>query len=316
MLGSRIGGPGDGPRNLPLRAEALLKILVRYRGKNSHCWPSQELLATELGIKLRQVKYWLAYLDGAGMIEIERTGRRNNYWIPPRPDPETGPDTDHIRGAEIRTSEVRKSAHQRCGNPHLLGVAPLDEFNSAAASASAAAAADVEITNADHAIINGLVEIGMPAIVRSLAEKNATLAIAILEHCRWRFSDQRGLASIGNRAGYIIACFRKPEDVGFMQDDGGVWHVPPGQPRRLPAMSAEHPRVDAWLANIKAYDGLDKVTQQMIQDFVRNRAPLFASVSEGHSAFRMECVGVMVQWRKDGKLDVDNDSSTETNPNG
>lgn len=61
--------------------------LCRYAGDRGHCWPSQELLALELGVCPRQVRRYLKELEREGFIHVTRVGlqRANDYtfrWHP------------------------------------------------------------------------------------------------------------------------------------------------------------------------------------------------------------------------------------------
>lgn len=87
------------PTKLPLRAEALLRLLIDKRGRNESCWPSEGLLAREMQCSVRTVRRLLAELREAGLIESRRltfdeqreTGQMGksphtsaNHWITPR----------------------------------------------------------------------------------------------------------------------------------------------------------------------------------------------------------------------------------------
>ncbi len=80
-----------GSTALPLRAKELLRILLRYRGKNAYCWPSQDLLAAEMEISVRRVKHWIAFLVDVGCVKVEKTGRVNNYFIVSEQGTKTAP---------------------------------------------------------------------------------------------------------------------------------------------------------------------------------------------------------------------------------
>ena len=91
------------------------------------------------------------------------------------------------------------------------------------------------------------------------------------------------------------------ERMGFNQREDGIWIVPRDQPPEV-ARQKEHTVVAAHYANILEFDALPLDTQKRIEEFVRQRAPLFALSSSGNAVFRMECVALMVQWKKEGKL--------------
>ncbi len=139
----------------------------------------------------------------------------------------------------------------------------------------------------------------MPAMVKPIADKSPTLALAALVHCRWRFSQGSTLKPVANQPGYIVSVLRNPEGAGFMQDDDLNWHPPPGQPPRKRANGVEHPKVMEELAILRDYMALPEATKRRIEEFVRERAPLFGP---GSAAFTSACRRVMVQWRKEGKL--------------
>jgi hypothetical protein len=46
--------------------------LLLYAGTKGICWPSQELLATEAGVSVRQLREYLKELEDAGWITIQR----------------------------------------------------------------------------------------------------------------------------------------------------------------------------------------------------------------------------------------------------
>ena len=258
---------------LPLRAEVLMRILIRYCGVKRYCWPSQKKLAAEMGISTRQVSFWITYLDEADCIEVERTNRTNRYWIPSR---------------------------RKTSDPDVKKTSCVHELNSGSSSSNAgdaAAAANCDDKNS----IQALEEMGMPAIVRSIAECNPSLAAAVLAHCRYRFSS-RSLKRVANKPGYFVRAFRNPERGGFTRDSAGNWHTPPGEPPAKSRQQKEHPRVEQWLQNMHAFDALPVATIRRIEAFVRKRAPLYASASSGHPGFRGECIAMMVQWREEGKL--------------
>ena len=60
---------------MPASAFRLYVLMLLRAGKKGICWPSQELLASELGLQARQVREHQQKLEEAGWITIQR--RRN-----------------------------------------------------------------------------------------------------------------------------------------------------------------------------------------------------------------------------------------------
>lgn len=60
-----------------------LARLYRYCGKSMSCWPSQEELASELGVEDRTVRLYIQHLEEDGFIRIEQRGLKetNLYWM-------------------------------------------------------------------------------------------------------------------------------------------------------------------------------------------------------------------------------------------
>jgi hypothetical protein len=54
--------------------------LAQYAGKNGLCYPSQELLAIELGVKVRQARKYLKELENHKLIMIEKTQHKSNCY--------------------------------------------------------------------------------------------------------------------------------------------------------------------------------------------------------------------------------------------
>jgi hypothetical protein len=73
-----------------------------------------------------------------------------------------------------------------------------------------------------------LVELGLPYSVEAIAKADASLALAVLSHCRFRFSPLR-VKPVKTKAGYIVGCFHKPLEYGFNRDAEGKWHPPKGE---------------------------------------------------------------------------------------
>jgi len=67
----------------------LYERLVRYAGRDGHCWPSQPTIAAELGKVERQVRYDLVKLRAVGLIQWHsrkaENGRGNVYQFPRHP---------------------------------------------------------------------------------------------------------------------------------------------------------------------------------------------------------------------------------------
>src|ERR1043166_6977867 len=117
--------------DLPLRARELLKLLRGRQGKNNCCWPSQELIAHDLGIGVRQVQKWVAVLVEAGMLEVERTNMRsvNRYFVPPR-EASVHAHYDTNKSAPQGDYDAHKSAPHDTNKSAPQEAATLDELSS------------------------------------------------------------------------------------------------------------------------------------------------------------------------------------------
>ena len=69
-------------RSLTDGQKRLYERLVRFAGRNGHCYPSQEKLAELLGKSSRQIRRDLEELEAARLIEHRnRNGRRSNTYV-------------------------------------------------------------------------------------------------------------------------------------------------------------------------------------------------------------------------------------------
>jgi predicted transcriptional regulator len=285
------------------------EILLRFRGKNEKCWPSQTILAAELGVKLRCVQNLIRALAEAGEIEVERTGRNNNYWIPPRPESAHQTRTKvRIRPAQKCASDPHKSAHQTRTKVRIALEAPLDELDSAAASASAAAAASSACHDEN---MRALEELGMPSNVRAIAQADPDLAAVALAHFRFRFNAPR-MKPIASKPGYVYRIMRDPLAWGFTKTASGEWKGPPGE-MASDARAVAEKKIAAQLATRelseeekeeaeRRMDGEDRrrawwnhlpaETIAKVRATVRKKEPLFAHRDNEDHWFRSRCIAL------------------------
>ena len=62
-------------------AARLYVLLDDYAGAKGVCWPKQATLAHRLGASRQSVQRWIAELERAGWLAIERTGRAHRYTL-------------------------------------------------------------------------------------------------------------------------------------------------------------------------------------------------------------------------------------------
>jgi len=80
--------------------------LVLYAGKNGKCWPSQATLASQVGIKRRNLFNCLAELRDAGLIDWGKSKLSNRYVI------SDWQKTAHRTGRKLPVS-VAENCHQK-----------------------------------------------------------------------------------------------------------------------------------------------------------------------------------------------------------
>lgn len=73
--------------------KVLYGLLARYVGKGRSAWPSVNVLAGDMRTSRRNVERWLGELRGAGLIDVERTGRASTYRLLGSAPEEAPPDT-------------------------------------------------------------------------------------------------------------------------------------------------------------------------------------------------------------------------------
>jgi len=71
------------PSKLTINARYLLCVLIRYCGNKDNCYPTQALLAKDLGISVRQISVYIKELIQAGLVIKKRKGysRPNTYQV-------------------------------------------------------------------------------------------------------------------------------------------------------------------------------------------------------------------------------------------
>ena len=130
MEQERVQEADQGGYILPFQAEALMKILEWRVGKNDCCWPSQRLLAEDMGICVRQVQAWLSFLVSAGLIEVKRMSRSragrhiNHYFILPSLTPMRGQCAANARKSAPYIARISAPYNARISAPLSL-----DELN-------------------------------------------------------------------------------------------------------------------------------------------------------------------------------------------
>lgn len=130
-------------RKIQPGSKMLYGRLCGYCGRNSpdKCWPKVETLARELGYGKRQIQRYLAELEKAGLIVVDRHPRRSSiYRFPEHPwmndegpmpsnpgdppedetEPEMTPQTASDSGVTHKTPQGRHTSHSRrdtCDTP-------------------------------------------------------------------------------------------------------------------------------------------------------------------------------------------------------
>lgn len=280
-----------GNGTLPPRAEVLLQVLIRYCGSRRYCWPSQKRLAADLGISLRQVVHWIAFLADAGRIEIEHSNRTNRYWIPPRTKDFQEKKTAHPDARKSAHPKVRKTAH-----PDARISARVHERESEKQQHQEFVAAAVP--SASQNPIPELVELGMPESVRSIAEADLSLAQAVLAHARYRFA--RG-KPVRNKAGYLVACLRGPEGFGFKRDAStGLWEPPAGESKDA-VVSVEQKNAIAAAAYQRWLSLAENKREAVYQRTVKAFSFYQYQDRNGYDVIS-GCVKMMQQMEEEGRL--------------
>lgn len=72
-------------QNISLGAKVLYSLLCNYASDKDHCWPSQTLLARDLGHSVSSVKNWLSELKRARLIAVRRCAYRSSVYVLLRP---------------------------------------------------------------------------------------------------------------------------------------------------------------------------------------------------------------------------------------
>jgi hypothetical protein len=121
-------------KRISVTAKLLLAQLVDHRnGRTGQCNPRETTLAAELGICKRTVKYRLAELKRAGLIEVKRTQHGNHYKFPGAKDcPSQGQDRPLRRGKScpsgapypLYESYVIEPAAKECASDAAAAVQP------------------------------------------------------------------------------------------------------------------------------------------------------------------------------------------------
>ncbi|MFZ5424903.1 MAG: helix-turn-helix domain-containing protein [Patescibacteria group bacterium] len=61
-------------KNIPSGAKLLLEYLIKKLGGKDHCWPSQELISTDLGLSVRQIRRLVRILEKEKLLKVKRGG--------------------------------------------------------------------------------------------------------------------------------------------------------------------------------------------------------------------------------------------------
>ncbi len=114
-------------RGINAAEKICLARLYRYCGKSQSCWPSQEELATELGVEERTVRLYIQHLEEDGFIQTSQRGLRetNLYsmvWHPVFRESEqdhAGLDRQEFTGQD-RRNDAGLERRNDAGPLHLL----------------------------------------------------------------------------------------------------------------------------------------------------------------------------------------------------
>jgi biotin operon repressor len=69
-------------RRLNPSQKLLYSVLLRYAGRNDHCWPGVDTVARSLGLTKRSIQEQIVKLEEVGLITREvRHGKSSVYWI-------------------------------------------------------------------------------------------------------------------------------------------------------------------------------------------------------------------------------------------
>jgi hypothetical protein len=305
---------------LPRRAQMLFRILCRRLGGKLYCWPSLGQLGEEMGLAPRSIERWIALLVKAGVVEVEITGRANNYWIPPR-------ENRQVRHAKM-TGQARQNGlsdppKRRVRPAKMTGLYELEANEPIeAAAASAAAAKALE----ENTTINALVALGLPAKGKamSVALEDESLMEAVLSHANWRLAKKRPPDSW---AGYLEICFTDPARFGFTRDEAtGKWAPPRGEGAKSPAEREEDNRAkmakrrDEQLAEkqrcekgMALHDARREVwhnrpeaAKEKVRAWIRANEPMFSrqgglAADNDAFVFLSRCMAVAEEWECEGK---------------
>lgn len=192
------------------------------------------------------------------------------------------------------------------------GVAPVPQADQQAECAAAETREEEKLGT-----IQALMELGMPDLVRPIAEKDQSLALAALSHFRFRLFG-RAARSIGSKTGYIVACFRDPGKYGFKRDGAGVWHPPNGQSVRTTEDRTEKIRAQQQAlreqseriakeraldrAREQRFDAAPDSAKEKVRSMIRKRWPLYADKDDSSPMFKGECIKLFEQLQDEGKL--------------
>ncbi len=164
----------------------------------------------------------------------------------------------------------------------------------------------------------------MPSFLRLEAGKDLSLAKAVLVHCRFRFTPCRRLRPIGNKAGYLVGCIRRPAENGFTRNSEGIWLAPDGQPPRPEARTSLADRMEEsakrradqameaaekekriheeWL-RIKRWDARPEDLKAKVRQIVRQNEPLQSrGKHDEHIDFKSRCVALAEDMERHGAL--------------
>lgn len=108
------------PSRLSINARYLLCVLIRYCGSKDTCYPTQSTLASDLGISVRQLTFYLNELIREDLVSKKRTGfnKPNTYTV-----------AKHFDVESEAISQDRKTASKldrQSTSAHLRSTLPLN----------------------------------------------------------------------------------------------------------------------------------------------------------------------------------------------
>jgi len=89
---------------LSTQQKLVLFVLADYGGDNGSAFPSQQTLASDVSLSIRQIRRVLVALRKAGILTTETRGRRHSYLIHWDPIADTSPTNATAHGTDFRSA--------------------------------------------------------------------------------------------------------------------------------------------------------------------------------------------------------------------